>query len=97
MSTPKGAGTEDGRRDRLERAAFPHLDLSCWCWSCDDAQASALPEGDIRRLMRRMNLCPDCGNKRCPRSAHHDRACSGSNEPGQVGSNYPRSAPGVAS
>lgn len=33
-------------------------------------------------------VCPDCGNKRCPKAKHHDHACSNSNEPGQKGSNY---------
>jgi hypothetical protein len=33
-----------------------------------------------------MNVCPDCGNKRCPKAANHARwQCSGSNETGQVG------------
>lgn len=36
-----------------------------------------------------MILCPECGNKRCPRATHHDHACTGSNEPGQPGSIYP--------
>lgn len=30
-----------------------------------------------------MLICPDCGNKRCPRAADKDRACTGSNEVGQ--------------
>lgn len=34
--------------------------------------------------MRRMNLCPTCGNKRCPRSQWHGYECSGSNEPDQT-------------
>jgi len=36
-----------------------------------------------------MFLCPDCGNKRCPRAAFHENACTNSNEPGQLGSDYP--------
>ena len=38
-----------------------------------------------------MNLCPTCGNKRCPRSTWHEHECSGSNDPGQEGSRYPAS------
>ncbi|MCY0256215.1 DUF551 domain-containing protein [Klebsiella pneumoniae] len=34
-------------------------------------------------------VCPDCGNKRCPRANDHRNACTGSNEPGQEGSAYP--------
>ncbi|QIY77722.1 hypothetical protein [Chromobacterium violaceum] len=36
----------------------------------------------------RMVLCPVCGNKRCPHANDHRNACTGSNEPGQVGSFY---------
>lgn len=35
--------------------------------------------------LSRIVLCQDCGNKRCPKALNHNRACSGSNEPGQVG------------
>ena len=73
----------------LEVAAFPHLSLTCWCFACDNEATEAPPRGDIRILMRRMNLCPDCGNKRCPRSTNHENACTGSNDPGQPGSRYP--------
>jgi len=37
-------------------------------------------------LASRMILCPDCGNKRCPRATDHTLACTASNEPGQAGS-----------
>jgi hypothetical protein len=30
-------------------------------------------------------VCSHCGNKRCPKAEHHAFACSGSNEPGQLG------------
>jgi hypothetical protein len=32
-----------------------------------------------------MILCPDCGNKRCPKAADHRNKCTGSNDVGQVG------------
>jgi hypothetical protein len=35
-----------------------------------------------------MTLCPDCGNKRCPKASHHDHGCTRSNDPGQSGSVY---------
>lgn len=35
-----------------------------------------------------MALCPTCGNKRCPKGTNHDLGCTGSNEPGQEGSQY---------
>lgn len=35
-----------------------------------------------------MILCPVCGNKRCPKASDHGLACTGSNEPDQIGSVY---------
>lgn len=35
-----------------------------------------------------MILCPDCGNKRCPRATDHDLPCGQSNDVGQPGSRY---------
>jgi hypothetical protein len=35
-----------------------------------------------------MILCPKCGNKRCPHATDHRHECTGSNDPGQVGSVY---------
>ena len=35
-----------------------------------------------------MQLCPVCGNKRCPKGTNHDLDCSGSNLQGQDGSSY---------
>ena len=51
----------------------------CWCRTCRPVGIT-----DMRFV-----VCPDCGNKRCPRANDHRNACSGSNEPGQVGSAYP--------
>jgi hypothetical protein len=38
--------------------------------------------------MTRMILCRICGCKRCPHATDHNYACTGSNEPGQLGSVY---------
>lgn len=38
--------------------------------------------------VQRMFLCPNCGNKRCPKATDHVLECSGSNLPGQTGSFY---------
>lgn len=35
-----------------------------------------------------MIVCQECGNKRCPKATDHREICSGSNEPGQLGSSY---------
>ncbi|HBX1876691.1 TPA: hypothetical protein MHQ09_15950 [Klebsiella pneumoniae] len=51
----------------------------CWCRTC-------LP---VALNDMRFVVCPDCGNKRCPRANDHRNACTGSNEPGQEGSAYP--------
>lgn len=55
----------------------------CPCAKCDPGQAFGpfvVPS--------RLNVCPICGNKRCPKGTDHDRDCTGSNEPGQSGSRY---------
>lgn len=36
----------------------------------------------------RFNVCPICGNKRCPHASDHNYECTNSNEPGQIGSVY---------
>lgn len=51
----------------------------CWCRTCRPVVLN-----DMRFV-----VCPDCGNKRCPRANNHRNACTGSNEPGQEGSAYP--------
>ena len=33
-------------------------------------------------------VCPNCGNKRCPKATDHTLECTNSNEPGQKGSRY---------
>jgi hypothetical protein len=62
----------------------------CGCVTCDEARRDALMEqGDfIGAISRPFIVCPDCGNKRCPKATHHDHPCTGSNEPGQEGSAY---------
>jgi hypothetical protein len=61
--------------------------VECWCERCDKEQASP---NEISLFLRfRMNLCPICGYKRCPRATDHRNECTGSNEPGQPGSSYP--------
>lgn len=37
-------------------------------------------------MLDRMLLCPECGNKRCPKASDHSLPCTGSNKPGQAGS-----------
>ncbi len=51
----------------------------CWCRACRPITLDDM----------RMVLCPECGNKRCPKANDHRNACTGSNEPGQPESAYP--------
>jgi Zn finger protein HypA/HybF involved in hydrogenase expression len=55
--------------------------LKCWCNTCCKKET-----GEYHLF--RMVLCPECGNKRCPRATNHELKCTGSNEPGQEGSIY---------
>ena len=58
-----------------------------------DAMLAAAPKPECCRPVAmtdmRFVVCPDCGNKRCPRANDHRNACTGSNELGQEGSAYP--------
>ena len=51
----------------------------CQCRTCRPVTIS-----DMRFV-----VCPDCGNKRCPKANDHNKTCTGSNEPGQDGSANP--------
>ncbi len=58
-------------------------------WSdCRRCAEAAAVDGRWPETMRRMFLCPTCGNKRCPRATNHVLDCTGSNESGQPGSDY---------
>jgi hypothetical protein len=50
----------------------------CWCEKCRPNTIGYM----------RMIVCPDCGNKRCPKATNHENACTGSNEVGQKGSSW---------
>ena len=56
----------------------PEREPRCWCETCRPNTLS-----DMRFI-----VCPDCGNKRCPKATHHDNACTNSNAPGQAGSSW---------
>lgn len=59
------AGLEkDLRREFAERQVRR---LQCWCEDCD-----IKAHGGLRT---KMSLCPECGDKRCSRAAHHDLPC----------------------
>ena len=54
------------------------MKAGCWCFECQPKDL----------LFARFIVCPDCGNKRCPRATDHREACTDSNEPGQDGSRF---------
>ena len=54
--------------------------------SCCEVCCKKAIQSDARLMFRRqMILCPNCGNKRCPKAADHRNKCTGSNAVGQVG------------
>ncbi len=53
----------------------------CWCHTCRPINA-------MKPETMYMRLCPECGNKRCPRATNHELTCTNSNEPDQTGSIY---------
>ena len=65
-----------GRAHRAE--AQPEQEQKCWCTTCRPITMS-----DMRFV-----VCPDCGNKRCPKANDHCNACTESNEVGQKGSSW---------
>lgn len=60
----------------------------CGCGTCAEEDASTYERLTGGFAMRRMIVCADCGNKRCPKATHHDQECTASNLPGQPGSRY---------
>ena len=55
--------------------------MKCYCHTCRPIDYRD-PESVY------MRLCPNCGNKRCPKATDHRNECSGSNDAGQIGSIY---------
>lgn len=49
--------------------------IDCWCWSCDSTIAEAQRMNGQRPEFAIFIVCPDCGDKRCPRAAYHYRDC----------------------
>lgn len=62
----------------------------CWCHSCWDEKGSKSVQmgSGLMHFDKPFIVCPDCGNKRCPKATHHNNKCTGSNEIGQKGSIY---------
>lgn len=63
----------------------------CECHKCieDNSLTTEHPVlGTLRLNVTKMILCPDCGNKRCPKASDHRLECTDSNDEGQEGSVY---------
>jgi len=45
------------------------FDGDCWCYFCDQKSRD---DGTIGAFYFRMHVCPDCGNKRCPKATNHE-------------------------
>lgn len=59
------------------------------CIRCVNEKAKDLPATQqLQMVAGRMFVCPECGNKRCPKATDHRNHCTGSNESGQPGSIY---------
>lgn len=57
-------------------------------YDCVVCESLGRQRGEIEPWQRGFIVCPECGNKRCPKATWHVQACSRSNEPGQIGSVY---------
>lgn len=71
--------------ENLNEAETPQLNigavsgsLPCGCLKCSP---NVFPN-------MRFNVCPICGNKRCPHATDHNYECTNSNDVGQTGSVY---------
>jgi len=78
----------DVERATIDQAArlIAGMGEVCWCETCRP----------MARMDVRFIVCPDCGNKRCPRATNHSNACTNSNEPGQPGSSWEHVKPAAA-
>lgn len=66
----------------------------CWCYECLKDIPVHVPSMSNEMTVKmtipmvRFIVCPECGNKRCPRATDHRFACTDSNDTGQIGSRY---------
>ena len=79
----------DDRRDNIVHLIeeYTTTQTNDGCGNCH-ACLVGVTENGLPVTFQRMILCPDCGNKRCPKTSNHRHHCTGSNEPNQRGSIY---------
>ena len=58
------------------------------CKNCHACLKGVKGETGYPITMTRMIVCPDCGNKRCPKATDHRHFCTNSNDTNQAGSIY---------
>lgn len=65
-------------------------DYECICHRCIEEKGLTADLFGMKLPLSNsmMILCPECGNKRCPKASNHELDCTDSNEPGQEGSIY---------
>ena len=57
----------------------------CGCYNCMHKKKD---KNGWPLTMSTFIVCPNCGNKRCPKATDPTLECTDSNEPGQKGSRY---------
>ena len=58
---------------------------ACGCYNCMHKRKDY---NGLPLTLSTFIVCPQCGNKRCPKATDHNLECTNSNEPGQKGSRY---------
>ena len=81
--------------DRTCPACVAEEDANCECHRC--IVEKDLRDGVFPLSSTKMILCPECGNKRCPKASDHRLTCTGSNEADQEGSIYAEPVNGYTS
>jgi len=56
------------------------------CGNCHTCLSGVYDSHGFPVTTTRMIVCPECGNKRCPKASDHRLKCTRSNMPGQKGS-----------
>ena len=79
-----------------DQAPASYTPAACWCRNCDHAAKAGLSPLAALQLGSRFIVCPDCGNKRCPKGTNHELACANSNAPGQIGSEWENVKPAAS-
>lgn len=79
------------KNEKAAQVALQNEPENCECHRCIKEKNLTAP-GPFGGLMplsnSKMILCPECGNKRCPKASDHRLDCTQSNEPNQPGSVY---------